>query len=132
QSQAALAGLAGTAAWLRSPTTWALLDHLTADEESRIYRECVARIEIDAAAGALSVRWTAPISRLCAQESSTVPLPALPSRRLTPVYARRTGLMTKADVAANRWAGSIEELAAKARCFFADLAAHSVALPLAA
>jgi hypothetical protein len=29
-------------------------------------------------------------------------------------------------------AGSIEELAAKARRFFADLAAHQVALPLAA
>jgi hypothetical protein len=41
------------------------------------------------------------------------------------------GLM-KDDVAANRLAGSIEELTAKARRFFADLGAHPVSLPLAA
>ena len=38
----------------------------------------------------------------------------------------------KDDVTANRLAGSIEELTAKARRFFADLGAHPVSLPLAA
>ena len=40
--------------------------------------------------------------------------------------------LMKDDVAANRLAGSIEELTAKARRFFADLGAHPVSLPLAA
>jgi transposase len=40
--------------------------------------------------------------------------------------------LKKDDVAANRLAGSIEELTAKARRFFADLGAHPVSLPLAA
>ena len=44
---------------------------------------------------------------------------------------RTWGLM-KDDVAANRLAGSIEELTAKARRFFADLGAHPVSQPLAA
>jgi hypothetical protein len=38
----------------------------------------------------------------------------------------------KAAVAADRLAGSIEELAAAARRFFADLAPHPVKLPSAA
>ena len=38
------------------------------------------------------------------------------------------GLM-KENVAANRLAGSLEELAAAARCFFAELAPHPVPLP---
>ena len=57
-------------------------------------------------------------------------LPKYAAHEVNPVE-RIWGLM-KADVAANRLAGSIEELAAKARRFFADLAAHPVDLPLAA
>jgi hypothetical protein len=57
-------------------------------------------------------------------------LPTYAAHEVNPVE-RIWGLM-KADVAANRLAGSIEELAAKARCFFADLAAHPLDLPLAA
>jgi len=44
---------------------------------------------------------------------------------------RLWGLMKDA-VAANRLAGSIEELVAVARRFFADVAAHPVPFPLAA
>jgi hypothetical protein len=54
-------------------------------------------------------------------------LPTYAAHEVNPVE-RLWGLM-KADVAANRLAGSIEELAAKARRFFADLAAHPVDLP---
>jgi transposase len=57
-------------------------------------------------------------------------LPTYAAHEVNPVE-RIWGLM-KDDVAANRLAGSIEELAAKARRFFADLAAHPVDLPLAA
>ncbi|HZC84959.1 MAG TPA: hypothetical protein VE194_11040 [Rubrobacter sp.] len=47
------------------------------------------------------------------------------------IAAIHWGLM-KDDVAANCLAGSIEELTAKARRFFADLGAHPVSQPLAA
>jgi hypothetical protein len=57
-------------------------------------------------------------------------LPKYAAHEVNPVE-RIWGLM-KDDVAANRLASSIEELAAKARRFFADLAAHPVDLPLAA
>lgn len=57
-------------------------------------------------------------------------LPKYAAHEVNPVE-RIWGLM-KDDVAANRLAGSIEELAAKARRFLADLAAHPVDLPLAA
>lgn len=57
-------------------------------------------------------------------------LPKYAAHEVNPVE-RIWGLM-KDDVAANRLVGSIEELTAKARRFFADLSAHSVSLPLAA
>lgn len=57
-------------------------------------------------------------------------LPTYAAHEVNPVE-RIWGLM-KADVAAHRLAGRIEEWAAKARRFFADLAAHPVNLPLAA
>jgi hypothetical protein len=57
-------------------------------------------------------------------------LPKYAAHEVNPVE-RIWGLM-KDDVAANRLAGCIEELAAQARRFFADLAAHPVDLPLAA
>lgn len=57
-------------------------------------------------------------------------LPKYAAHEVNPVE-RIWGLM-KDDVAANRLAGSIEELATKARRFFAELAAHPVDLPLAA
>jgi transposase len=57
-------------------------------------------------------------------------LPKYAAHEVNPVE-RIWGLM-KDDVAANRLAGSIEELTAKARRFFADLGAHPVSLPLAA
>lgn len=57
-------------------------------------------------------------------------LPKYAAHDANPVE-RIWGLM-KHDVAANRLAGSIEELTAVARRFFADLAAHPVSLPLAA
>jgi transposase len=57
-------------------------------------------------------------------------LPKYAAHEVNPVE-RIWGLM-KDDVAANRLAGSIEELTAKARHFFADLGAHPVSLPLAA
>jgi transposase len=57
-------------------------------------------------------------------------LPKYAAHEVNPVE-RIWGLM-KDDVAANRLAGSIEELAAKARRFFADLSAQPVSLPVAA
>jgi len=57
-------------------------------------------------------------------------LPKYAAHDANPVE-RIWGLM-KDDVAANRLAGSIEELAASARRFFAEIAAHPVSLPLAA
>jgi transposase len=57
-------------------------------------------------------------------------LPKYAAHDANPVE-RIWGLMKDA-VAANRLAGSIEDLAAAARRFFADLAAHPVSLPLAA
>ncbi len=57
-------------------------------------------------------------------------LPKYAAHDANPVE-RIWGLM-KHDVAANRLAGSIEELTAVARRFFTDLAAHPVSLPLAA
>ncbi len=57
-------------------------------------------------------------------------LPKYAAHDANPVE-RIWGLM-KHDVAANRLAGSIEELTAVAHRFFADLAAHPVSLPLAA
>jgi transposase len=57
-------------------------------------------------------------------------LPKYAAHEANPVE-RIWGLM-KDEVAANRLAGGIEELAAKARRFFAGLRAHPVALPLAA
>ncbi|MDQ2828666.1 MAG: IS630 family transposase, partial [Chloroflexota bacterium] len=57
-------------------------------------------------------------------------LPKYAAHNANPVE-RIWGLM-KDDVAANRLAGSIEELAASARRFFATIAAHPVSLPLAA
>jgi len=57
-------------------------------------------------------------------------LPTYAAHDANPVE-RIWGLMKDA-VAANRLAGSIEELAVLARRFFADLAAHPVSLPLAA
>jgi len=57
-------------------------------------------------------------------------LPKYAAHDANPVE-RIWGLM-KDDVAANRLAGSIEELAASGRRFFAEIAAHPVSLPLAA
>jgi hypothetical protein len=57
-------------------------------------------------------------------------LPTYAAHDANPVE-RIWGLMKDA-VAANRLAGSIEELTAAAHQFFADLAAHPVSLPLAA
>jgi hypothetical protein len=57
-------------------------------------------------------------------------LPKDAAHEVNPVE-RIWGLM-KADVAAKRLAGRSAELAAQARRFFADLAAHPVDLPRAA
>src|SRR5262245_55601101 len=57
-------------------------------------------------------------------------LPAYAAHEANP--AERIWGLLKDDVAANRLAGSIDELAAAARRFFRDLAAHPVALPTAA
>jgi hypothetical protein len=83
QSTAAQASLQQTADWVRSQTDWtALLEHATHDEQRTIYRECIARIAIDAPAGTLTVVWTPPIAQLTGAASYTAVLTAQPRTRL--------------------------------------------------
>jgi Recombinase/Recombinase zinc beta ribbon domain len=77
QSTAVQATLQETAAWLRAQSSWtALLDHASAAEVRRIYRECVARLTFDPSAGTLTVTWTPQVARLCGREAEVLPLPA--------------------------------------------------------
>jgi DNA invertase Pin-like site-specific DNA recombinase len=83
QTAAAQAGLAETAAWLRTLESWtALLGPATPDERRTIYRETIARSTLDPTAGVLHIVWTPQVARLCGQESCTVPLVARPRTRL--------------------------------------------------
>jgi DNA invertase Pin-like site-specific DNA recombinase len=99
QTAAAQAGLAETAAWLRTLASWtALLAPAMPEERRTIYRESIARSTLDA--GLLTVTWTPPIARLCGQETCTVPLPARPRTHVSQPRLPATTLALIRELAA--------------------------------